>query len=180
MNGRRVRTAKQIDASLKDVLNRIYRRIRDSDLAKTLSDKVVHYFKTKNDNYDLSSRQTSMLYRNVHDYDEQVPLSKKRDLDIDWTAHGAYRSELRDISPRKVNDAVRDKARKSIQRGKSIDKTIRFRNPDTGTIVVDYKLKRSPATADVVTVWASQGRRMRTASKELKAELLDDIGTSEF
>jgi len=149
------------EAGLKEVLNRIVRKVRNSELAKQLSQRVTKYWKTEDKNADLTNQETAQLYRDVN-LDDVIPLSKKRKLDIDWTGHAKYRSELRDVDPEKVKEGIRDKMRTKLQKQKMDRKTDRLKLPGVGTAVVNYDLTRKPSEVDIVTVWASE--LTRTAS----------------
>jgi len=147
-------------AGIKDVLNKIVRRIRDSELAKSMGKKVMDYYKNKNTRNDLSLQESRMLYA-PDNYGETLPLSRKKNLDIGWTDHAEYRSDLRDIDPENTNKLIRDTLKKKLspQPGKrpnlSPSRPQRIKVPGVGTAVLDYDLKRNPANVDVITVWAS-------------------------
>lgn len=141
------------EAGLQDVARRIQRRIRDTELARRLMEKVKTYLKTKNDRDDLTLQESGAIYRD-EDYGETVPLSKKRDLDIDWSNHAEYRSDLRDIDPDEVNDNIADWLKERLRKKGPDSKKVRMKLP-SGTAVVDYDLTEKPADADVITVWGA-------------------------
>ena len=150
--------AKVVDASVQDVLKRIDRRFSDKSLAKILKRKVERFRYTKDPKHDLTLKQSDLLYKDVH-HDDVMSMPGKSQVKVRWTGHGKYRSELRDVSPRAVNDAVRDAMSEIYpkKRGKGkhdIDKS------GVGSIVIDYNTSKQPLDAKVVTVWASMARRI--------------------
>lgn len=162
---RRVASA-HIQAGLAEVMEKIFHRVRDSELAQKMMNKVRKYWQTGNPSDDLTPSETSMIYR-PDDYGEVVPLSNKKRLDVEWSNHAEYRSDLRDIEPEKVNKAIEERLRGKLphpDRNK-----IRMKEPGLGTIVMDYDMMGQPAQADVVTVWASE-REKRIASKIVISE----------
>jgi len=140
------------EANLTDVLNKIIRKVRDSELARKLGQKVLNYYKTKDQKEDLSLSESRIIYRD-EDYGDTIPLSKKRKVDINWTDHAEYRSDLRDIDREDVNQTIVERLRNKLRKPDS--KKIKFKEPGVGTMVVDYDLRKDPAQADVVTVWAA-------------------------
>jgi len=138
-----------------DVLKKIERRVRDDVLVERLVNKVKNYLKTKNERDDLTLQESGYVY-GPYDYGDVLPLSRKRDLDIDWSNHAEYRSDLRDVSPPKVNEAIRDWLKERLVTKGPDSKKVRMKLPGQGTAVVDYDLKDKPADADVVTVWAAE------------------------
>lgn len=154
-----------MEAGIQDVTRRIQRRIRDWDLAQRLIEKVETYWKTRNDRDDLTLQESNAIYRD-EDYGEVLPLSKKRNLDIDWTNHAEYRSDLRDIDPDMVNDGIAKWLKEHLTKKGPDSKKVRMKLPGQGTAVVDYDLTDRPADADVVTVWGSE-RKPRLAAMDL-------------
>jgi len=160
-------------AGVRDVLNRIIKTMGVNDKARDMARRVMEYFKTKNDKSDLAPDEQRMLYRPV-DYGDTLPLTKKRDLDIGWTDHAEYRSDLRDIDHNEANKALAEKMRNKLvpQKGKKpklrSQGPERMQEPGVGTMVVDYNLEKNPADAQVVTVWASEVRVASNRYKELK------------
>jgi tRNA-specific adenosine deaminase 1 len=146
------RRGRHMTADSADVIKRIEKTIRNDALADRMIEDVMGYPQT-----DLDKRDQHLLYRPV-EFGEVEQMSKKRKLDIDWTDHAEYRSELRDVDPRRVNDAIvkilRERLRKQKTRG-----TERVKVPG-GTAVVDYDVSKKPGEADVVTVWASVADRI--------------------
>lgn len=140
------------EADITDVLNKIIRRIRDSELAKKLGQKVLDYYRSKDPKKDLSLSESRLIYRD-DDYGDTRSLSKKREVDIGWTDHAEYRSDLRDIDRKDVNQTIVERLRNKLRKPDS--KKIKFKEPGVGTMVVDYDLRKDPAQADVVTVWAA-------------------------
>ena len=145
-------------AGLEDVAKKILKRF-DMGTAKGLVERIRKYMKTKNDRDDISLKDSRNIYR-PYDYGDVLPLSKKRDLDVDWTDHAEYRSDLRDVKPDVVNKMVRDWLKERLQKKGPDSKTVRMKLPGTGTAVVDYDLRQKPADADIVTVWASMADRV--------------------
>ena len=149
------------EAGLKDVAEKIYRRFRDWSITERLVGRIKKYLKTRNNNDDLSPSDAAEIYRR-DEYGDVFPLSKKRRLDIDWSAHAEYRSDLRDVHPQKVNNGILEWLRNRLMTKGPDSKTVRMKLPGTGTAVVDYDLRRSPADAKVVTVWASDMPRFKS------------------
>ena len=153
-------------ADVSRVIKRILKTVRNPDLADEMIDKVQTYDKTHNDKDDMPAQEQRMLY-GPEDYGDVKQLTKKRKLDIGWTDHAEYRSELRDVDPKEVNQAIVDKMMKKLnppQRGNQ-----RFKEPGLGTFVVDYNTQKNPAEADVITVWAKEKNMNASVVKELQA-----------
>ena len=103
---------------------------------------------------DLTNQESRMIYDSV-EFGEELPMTKKRPIDIDWTDHAEYRGELRDIDPHQMNEAVTEKVRgRFLKKPKSKGKE-KFKS-ESGTAVVDFDTSENPAQADVVTTWASE------------------------
>ena len=150
-----------MEAGIAEVTEKIFHRIRDSELAQRLIEKVKKYWQTGNPADDLTPSDTSMIYR-PDDYGEMVPLSNKKKLDVEWSQHSCYRSDLRDIDPEKVNKAIEERLKGKLphpDRNK-----VKMKEPGLGTIVMDYDMMSQPAEAEVITVWASQ-RESKIASR---------------
>ncbi len=161
------RGARVTEAGVMDVLKRIERRVRDWGLAERLKQKVLRYLKTKQERDDLTLQESGFLYGPV-DYGEQLPLSKKRMLDIDWTNHAEYRSDLRDIDPQEMNEDIRDWLKEHLQKKGPDRKKVKMKVPE-GVAVVDFDTTRKPSDADVITVWGSSvNPYLNTPPTELK------------
>jgi hypothetical protein len=145
-----VKNASIREGSVKDVLKKIVKRIRDEELAKFLIDKVVNYYKTKDKSKDLTLDESALIYRN-EDYGDDIQMSKKKKLDIDWTDHAEYRSDLRDVNHNMVNRLVTDRLKHKLPHPDK--KKVKFKEPGIGTMVVDYDITKNPADANIVTVW---------------------------
>lgn len=149
-----------IGEGVKTVLNKIIKRIRDRGLAKEMGQKVLDYAKTKNDRSDLTNQDARMLYR-PDDYGTQGQLSKKKKIDIGWTDHAEYRSDLRNIDPNRANTGLLQVLKNIIIPAKGKKPNLnpsqprRLKVPGVGTMVVDYNLQMNPADAQVITLWAS-------------------------
>ena len=152
------------EADITDVLNKIIRRIRDSELAKKLGQKVLNYYRSKDPKKDLSLSESRLIYRDDN-YGDTRPLSKKRDISINWTDHAEYRSDLRDIDRKDVNQTIVERLIKKLRKPDS--KKIKFKEPGVGSMIVDYDLRKDPAQADVVTVWAAHQIRTIKRSKRI-------------
>lgn len=153
------------DAGLKEVVDKIFTRVRESELARRLVEKVKRYLQTGNPSDDLTPQETGLIYRQ-EDYGEVVPLSRRKNLDVEWTNHAEYRSDLRDVKPEKVNEAVKERLVEKLPHPDRKKMTIR--EPGAGTVVVNYDMTADPARADVVTVWASDERIRRVAARVCK------------
>jgi len=154
------------EAGIRDVLQKIVRRVRDDDTAKRLVEKIKTYLKTKSDRDDISLQESAFIY-GPYDYGDKLPLSKKRDVDIDWSNHAEYRSDLRDVDPERVNEQIRDWLKERLQKKGPDSKDVRMKLPE-GTAVVKYDLTQKPADADVITVWGSANPYLNTSPTELK------------
>ena len=159
------------ESSLRDVANKIVHRIRDWDIAERLVKKVKRYTETKNDRDDLTLDESSLIYRR-DDYGDEIPISKKRDLDIGWTDHAEYRSDLRDIDHNEMNDGIAKWIRERLRTKGPDRKKVRMKIPGRGTAVVDFDTTRNPSDADVVTVWGSD---MRVGSVDLGPRTLNEL-----
>ena len=142
------------EANLKDVAQRIVHNIRDWDIAQRLVEKVKRYWETRNERDDLSLDESHAIYRQ-EDYGDSVPLSKKRRLDIGWSDHAEYRSDLRDVPHQEVNQGIVDWLRERLMTKGPDKKKVRMKLPGKGTAVVDYDLTKNPSDAEIITVWAS-------------------------
>jgi hypothetical protein len=159
--------ARKMVSSVRDVVDRIFDTF-DVDRATEIAERLVKFWKTKDDRYDLTQDEQHRIYRKV-DYGEVLPLSKKRKLDVEWTDHGEYRGDLRDREPEKVNRVIQDRLRNKLnppQRGK-----VKFKEPGVGSMVVDFDTRKNPADAKVVTVWGSEN--FYNGSKKKKAADMD-------
>jgi len=139
-------------AGLKDVVDRIVKRIRDSDMAQRMIDRVTRYFHTQNPADDLTPQEVSSLYRG-EDYGDDFDVKGGKELDVGWTNHAEYRSDLRDIQPSLVNEAVRDFV--DNHSGMRDHRKVKLVKPGVGKAVVDIDTTREPEEAAVVTVMAS-------------------------
>jgi hypothetical protein len=153
---RRMPHSARREAGLRDVLQRIQRRIRLDHIAKKLAEKVVNFFKTKDKKHDLTNQEAALIYKDV-DFDERIPLSKKKDVDISWSSHAKWRSDLRDVPHGILNEMIADKLAEMRQKGKPRDRgDVRLKQPGVGTAVVVYEnlvKKDKPADATLVTTW---------------------------
>jgi len=167
------RGARINEAGLKDVLQKIERRVRNNKLVDYLVEKVTRYMKTKNERDDLTLQESGYVY-GPYDYGQVLPLSKKRNLDIDWSNHAEYRSDLRDVPPEKMNQAIRDWIKERLQKQGPHSKKVRMKLPGQGTAVVDYDLKQKPADADVITVWGADMERCARIADKIAADFKSD------
>jgi GNAT superfamily N-acetyltransferase len=138
-------------SSIDDVINRIEKRVRNPDLALDMINKVKRYSISHNPADDLSPNEVRMLYvqnENGDDFD----LEKGGELDVSWTNHAEYRSELRDVDPSAVNDEIRKFVEKNPFR--RFRQKINLIKNNIGKVVVDLDTTMSPAHAGVVTVIA--------------------------
>lgn len=139
------------EAGLQEVINRITRYIADNGIAQRLIDKVTKYVLTKNKSYDLSNEEASRIYRNV-DFSTEGELNNKHDVEISWSDHAEYRSDLRGLPPQKVNKFVINELNKKYKQDDLIGQE-RVQGPG-GTVVLDYNLMKDPASVKIITVWA--------------------------
>jgi hypothetical protein len=138
---------------VEDVVDRIEHVVRNHDLAERMVLEVMEYNKSHDPSMDLKPEEQRLLYRDEH-YGEGISLSKKKKLDIQWSDHAEYRSDLRDVDPKRVNETIADRLRKKLPNPDS--KKLKFIEPGVGTMVVDYDLRSNPAEAEVITVWARE------------------------
>lgn len=152
-----------------DVIKRILETIK----SKTLRDILIR--KVQNDE-DLSLEDTKKIYGPV-EFGDELPMTKKRIIDIDWTDHAEYRGELRNINPDQMNETVKEKVKdRFLKKPKSKGKE-KFKS-ETGTAVVDFDTSENPAQADVVTTWASDNgeiNMLRFSSTDEAIQHLSDI-----
>ena len=148
---KKVRAEFERVAGPRDVLKRIVQVVRDKGRVMDMADRVD----------ELTQQEQRMVYSPV-DYGDMTDLSKKRKMDIGWTDHAEYRSDLRDVDPDQANQAISEVMRKKLQPQKGKKPKMKSKGPEkmkapgVGTMVVDYDLTRQPAEADVVTVWAKE------------------------
>ncbi len=133
-----------------DVIKRINEVVRNEKIRKKLIDKI-------NNDQDLTQEESHLIYRRLN-FDKDVPLTKKKELNIDWTDHAKYRSELRDIDPQMINQGIKKRLKKMFIYKKDSKGSQRFEKMP-GTAVVKYNLKpnqeAADSKADVITVWAA-------------------------
>lgn len=154
--------AREMVAGIKDVVKKIF-KVFNVDKAREMVERVTDFWKTKDKRHDLTPQEQRSVYRPV-DYSDTLPLTKKRKLNVNWTDHAEYRSDLRDVDPKKVNEAVRDRLKQKLNPPVKDKKN--FKEPGVGTMVVDFDTRKNPAEADIVTVWASVRRNMVAAVME--------------
>lgn len=140
------------EAGLREIVDKITKRIRDSEFSKYLIEKVQNYSRTKNPDDDLTSQEVSAIYRG-EDYGDDFDISGGKEIDIGWTNHAEYRCDLRDVDPSRVNDKIRDFAERHPGRHQKVNVMDRG-----GRAVVDIDTTAEPEEAAVVTVIAS-GRK---------------------
>jgi len=143
-------------ADVKTVLKRIERRIPSPYKRKDLAEKVETYNKTKDPRDDLSLSESRLLYPgdemgDSFDIPKPAPSKDRRDLDVTWSAHSQYRSELRDIDSGKVNTEILNMAERMPNYHD--DQKIKMQKP-FGTAVLELNGRRpSDIEADVITVY---------------------------
>jgi hypothetical protein len=153
------------EAGLNDVVDRIVRKVRDSELAQRMIDRVTRYFHTQNPADDLMPQEVRGLYRD-EDYGDEFDVKGDRELDVGWTDHAEYRSDLRDIDPSKVNEAVRDFA----DAHPGVRRKVKLIKPGVGKAVVDVDATTDPEEAAVVTVMASETERIEGGGERMKTK----------
>jgi len=151
-DGRSERSEKK-KADLDKVVDTITHEVQNKELAQRLVDKVTTYNQTHNKSYDLTNEESARIYRNI-DFDDTFKLPD-RELNVEWKNHAKYRSELRNVNPKVVNEQVRKDMSKRIQQHRSVGDE-RLKTPHQETVVVDYSLDQNPAEAEVISVWASE------------------------
>jgi hypothetical protein len=140
------------EASIQDVIDRIEKKVRNPDLANELVNKVKRYSISHNPADDLSSQEVRMIY-GPDDCGDDFDLTNGKELDIGWTNHARYRSELRDVDPSAVNDEIREYAEKNLLR--RFRQKINLIKNGIGKVVVDIDTTMNPERAGVITVIAS-------------------------
>lgn len=138
------------------VIERIKKEIRNQRLIDQLVDHVE----------DLDLRETRMLYDPVDFGGGEKKMTKKKLLDIDWSNHAEYRSELRDVNHDRLNDKITELMLQKYLKNPRDHGKDKFRFPE-GVAVVEYDLDRNPAKAEVVTTWASERKAMKKIAEEL-------------
>jgi predicted ABC-type ATPase len=146
-----IKSEEMTNASVKDVVDKITKRIRDNTLVQRLTEKVLRFIKTRNPSDDLTPSEVSSIYRQ-DDYGADYDMPGGHELDVGWTNHAEYRSDLRSVDPSKVNKAIRDFAETHPNRRQKVNLT----NHSIGKAVVDLDTTVNPSSADVITVIASQ------------------------
>ena len=58
-----IKSEETTNAGVKDVIDKITKRVRDSELVQRLTDKVLRFIKTKNPSDDLTPEEVSAIYR---------------------------------------------------------------------------------------------------------------------
>jgi len=152
-----------------DVIKRILETVRN----KGLRDKLIQ--KVKNDE-DLTLQESRMVYEPV-EFGEQLPMTKKRPIDIEWTDHAEYRGELRSIQPDEMNETVKNKVRDRFLKKPNSRAKEKFKST-SGTAVVDFNTGKNPAKADIVTTWASKEgeiNMLKFASTKEALQHLSDV-----
>lgn len=139
------------EAGLKEVIDKITKRVRDSELVQTLTEKVTRFFQTHNPGDDLSPNELAMIYRR-NEYGDDFDMPGGQELDVGWSNHAEYRTDLRDVDPTKVNEAVRDFAEAHPNRHNKVN----LINRSIGKAIVDVDTTVDPERASVVTVIASE------------------------
>lgn len=138
-------------ADVKKVVKRIEKKVPYPAKKEEMIEKVETYNKTKDPRDDIDLRETHMIYPTDEMGDEFDIPNSKREVDINWTSHANYRSELRDINPDAVNVAIRNMVdvRPKFNRFEKVKLTRPF-----GTAVLSIDGRRpSDIEADVVTVY---------------------------
>jgi hypothetical protein len=139
-------------------------------IAERLVAKIKQYLRSHSPKDDLTPQETSMVYRKV-DYGERLPLTNKRDVNVEWSDHAEYRGDLRDINPRSMNKDIAAWLRDRLTSKGADSKKVVMKTP-SGRAVVNYDLRGKPAEAEVVTVYAGTQRRGSRIAGMIRAELL--------
>jgi hypothetical protein len=137
------------EAGFREVVDKIVRRVRDSEIAQRMIDKVRRYLETKNPADDLSSADVSAIYRQ-DDYGDDFDMPGGKELDVGWTNHAEYRCDLRDVDPSRVNEQIRNFAELHPHTHQKVNLT-----RGNGRAVVDVNTTVNPEEAAVVTVIAA-------------------------
>lgn len=138
------------NAGVKEVVDKITKRIMDTAIVKRLVEKVEKFFHTHNPADDLTQQEVSMIYHK-DDYGDDFDMPGGKELDVGWTNHAEYRCDLRDVDPSRVNEQIRNYAEKHPkQRGK-----INLLD-HRGKAVVDVDTTSNPEDAQVITVIAAK------------------------
>lgn len=139
------------EAGVREVIDKITKRVRDSELVHRLTEKVLRFVQTRNPSDDLTPEEVSAIYRQ-DDYGDDFDMPGGQELDVGWTNHAEYRSDLRNVDPSKVNEAIRDFAETHPNRHQKVN----LMNRNLGKAVVDVNTMTDPEQAHVVTVMASE------------------------
>ena len=138
------------ESGIVDVVNRILKKIRDSELANELIEKVKKFSQTHNPEDDLTPQEVAMIYRG-EDYGDDFDMPGNQELDVHWSNHSEYRCDLRDVDPSKVNETIRNYAELHPHKHQKVNLV----NHGIGKAVVDVDTTSDPEEAAVVTVIAS-------------------------
>ena len=128
---------------------------------------------------DLTLPESYAIYGPV-EFGEQLKMTKKRDIEIEWANHAEYRHRLRmeNPDPHKVNETVKDKVKDRFLKKPNSKGDERFKSPGVGTAVVKFDTSENPAEAKVITTWASETGEismLKFASTEEAIHHLADI-----
>ena len=147
----------------------VAQRIQDSDLPERYKTQILRNVR------NLTNWDANQVYHyEIRDteFNEKVCIPRGKFTDggcceIDWTAHGAYRSELRDRNPEEVNrDICNVMLDDDIEENQKDQ--IRFKGK-TGPIVIDYDQTKNPVKVEVITTYPKMASIMlRVFRKSLK------------
>lgn len=138
-------------ADVEDVIKRIEKRIFSPQKREELIEKVETYNETKDPRDDIDLHESHLIYPNDERGDEFNLENSPREVDVEWSSHAQYRSDLRDVDSDKVNTEILD----MIERMPKYrdDQKIKMQK-GFGTAVVELDGRRpSDVEADVITVW---------------------------
>lgn len=148
-----------VQADVNEVVKRIERRVPSPYKREELETSVKTFDKTKDPRDDITLQDSKLLYPSDEmgdSFDLQPPHGqhahgKDREVDVDWTSHAQYRSELRDVDANRVNTEIRDMLERMPNY--RTDQKVKLQKP-FGTAVVELDGRRpSDVEADVITVW---------------------------
>jgi hypothetical protein len=129
----------------RDVIVKILQNVKNKGLRDKLIQKV-------NNEEDLTIPESIEVYKNV-DYGEILKMNQDQHLDIDWTNHAEYRSDLKDVDHEQLNKDVKNKLQFKKPNSKGFKERIQT---NSGTAILDYDTSQNPAEAEIITTWASE------------------------
>lgn len=147
-------------SKVEDVIERIQ---KSKNIPNVLKGKLIWKLKKK---HDLDLDESKLVYEPV-DFGEEFNLLGRKPVDLNWSDHAEFRSELRDVNPDKINEMIKKEMMEKLKNN-DLAGDERLKEQGIGTAVVNYNLKKPEV--DVISVWASKGEDMNLNQKKVIAE----------